>query len=70
MIVGPHPVSRIVLHLLNRLDQVVAEPVVADRPIVAFDIGVLLRVAGLDVIKPDTAPSICKWSSALGKALR
>jgi hypothetical protein len=32
-----------------------AEPVVADRPVVAFDVGVLLRVAGLDVIQPDTS---------------
>ena len=32
-----------------------AEPVVADRPVVAFDIGVLLRVTGLDVIQPDAS---------------
>jgi hypothetical protein len=30
------------------------EPVVANRPVVAFDIGVLLRVARLDMIEPDT----------------
>ena len=32
-----------------------AEPVIADRAVVAFDISVLLRVAGLDVIKPDAS---------------
>ena len=29
------------------------EPVVADRPVVAFDMGVLLWIARLDVIKPN-----------------
>jgi len=29
------------------------EPVVADRPVVAFNVGVLLRIAWLDVIEPD-----------------
>ena len=53
VIVGPHAIGGIVLHLLNRLEEVVAEPVVAYRPVVAFDIGILLRVTGLDVIKPD-----------------
>ena len=53
MIVGPHPVGRIALHLFNRFEQVVTEPVVADRPVVAFDVGILLRVARLDVIQPD-----------------
>ena len=29
------------------------EPVVANRPVIAFDVGILLRVAWLDVIQPD-----------------
>lgn len=55
---GPHPVGRIVLHLLNRLEQVMTEPVVADCPVVAFDISVLLRVSRLDVVQPD-ASALC-----------
>ena len=55
MIVSPHPVGRIVLNLLNGFEQVMVKPVVANGSVVAFDIGVLLRIAGLDVLKPDTS---------------
>lgn len=43
VIVGPHPLGCIVLYLANRLKQVVAEPVVTYRAVIAFNIGILLR---------------------------
>ncbi len=41
-----------------------AEPVVADRSVVAFDIGILLRITGLDVVPPDTLPRCPKAKGA------
>ena len=46
-----------------------AEPVVADCPVVAFDIGVLLRVAGLDVIESDTS-AFCPGDEGPADVLR
>lgn len=53
MIVGPHLIAGIVLHLLNGLEQVVTEPVVADCPVITFDVVILLWVTGLDMIQPN-----------------
>lgn len=39
-----------VLCLLDGLDDVLVEPLMPNRPIVALDAGVLLRLAGLDVL--------------------
>ena len=46
-----------ILHLLNVSKRVLIEPFVPDRPVVAFDIGVLLRLAGLNVLKDDAMTS-------------
>ena len=54
VIVGPEPFGGGLLHLLDALEQVLAEPVVAHSAVVALDIGVLLRLAGLDVFDTDT----------------
>lgn len=51
MIVGPHPVGCVVLRLVNRLEQVVPQPIVANGPVVSLDVGVLLWIARLSVIE-------------------
>lgn len=43
-----------ILHLLDRVEQGPCQPGVTHRPVVTLDIGVLLRLAGLDVLDPDT----------------
>jgi len=45
------------LDLLDRVEDELAEPFLADRPVVALYISVLLRLAGLDVEDPDA--SLC-----------
>ena len=44
-----------ILDLLDCVPDELAEPFPADRPIVAFDIGVLLWLAGLDIGQPNAA---------------
>jgi len=40
-------------YFVQCVEQVMAQPVVADGSIVALDVGVLLRLAGLDVLDVD-----------------
>jgi len=56
MIVGPEPPRCILSDLINRSEQVLIEPIVPDRPVVALDIGVLLRLSGLDVLDAYLVP--------------
>ena len=42
-----------ILCLLDGFDDVLVEPFVPDRAIVALDVGVLLRLTGLDVLDRD-----------------
>ncbi len=51
VIVSPHPIRRIILHLLNRLKQVMTQPVIAHRTVITFDVRILLRVARLNKIQ-------------------
>lgn len=51
MIVEPEPVGRVILNLGDRIEEVVAKLVVAHGAVEALDVGVLLRLAGLDVIE-------------------
>ncbi len=53
MIVKPKPPGGIVLHVLNRFKQVLTQPAVSYRAVVALDVGVLLRLARLDKLKLD-----------------
>jgi hypothetical protein len=50
VIACPEPLRGLVLHLLDRREHVLIQPFALDRPVVAFDIGVMLRVALLDVL--------------------
>ncbi len=43
------------LNFLNRIEQVLSQPVITDRTVVAFNIRVLLQFAGLDKFQPDPA---------------
>ncbi len=42
-----------IARLLDGREEVLPEPLLADRPVIAFDTGVLLRLAGLDVGERD-----------------
>src|SRR3990167_7171292 len=51
VIVCPHPASCMFLHLSNRLEQIMPQPVVTHRAVVAFDVGVLLWISWLDILQ-------------------
>ena len=53
MVVGPEPARGEVLDLVDRFEQVLPQPVIAYRAVIAFDVGVLLRLAGLDEVERD-----------------
>jgi len=48
----------VLLYLLDRVEDELAEPFLADGPVIALDIGILLRLAGLDV--EDADPALCR----------
>jgi len=48
VIVVPEPASGIILDFFDAVEQILCQPIVTDRSVVAFDIGVLLRLARLD----------------------
>jgi len=55
VIVGPQPAGGKFLDFVERLEQVIGEPVVTNRPVGALNVGILLGLAGLDEIDADTA---------------
>lgn len=55
MIICPQPARREPLDFLDGLEQVLPQPVIAHCPVVTLDIGVLLRITGLDMLKPNAA---------------
>ena len=50
MVVGPEPLGGNLLHLLDAFENVQIQPFVPNRPVVALNVGVLLGLAGLDVV--------------------
>ena len=56
MIVEPEPLRGIVLNRFDRVELVLAQPAVADRSVVAFDVGILLWIAWLDEFQLDVVP--------------
>ncbi len=56
MIVGPEPSRCILSDLIYRSEQVLIEPIVSDRSVLALDISVLLRLSGLDMLDSDLVP--------------
>ena len=48
VVVCPQPPGGSILHLLNRCKNILVQPVVPDRPVIALHIGILLRLSGLD----------------------
>lgn len=53
MIVSPESSSCIFPHLFNGFEQILVKSVIAHRSVIALDIGILLRLAGLDVLDLD-----------------
>ena len=58
VVVCPEPMGRCLLYLFDHVEQGLGQPAVADGAVVAFDVGVLLRLPGLDVIEFDPP---CAW---------
>lgn len=54
MVVSPSPVRGLVLYRLDRIEQGSGQPSVADGAVIAFNAGILLWLAWLDVIDADT----------------
>ena len=54
MIVGPHPLRGSLLHLGQTVPVVLAQPLMPNRSVEPLDIGILLRLAGLNVSQLDT----------------
>ena len=48
MIVVPEPASSITLEFFGAVEQILSQPIVTHRSVVAFDIAILLWFAGLD----------------------
>lgn len=55
MIIGPQPLRGEILDFLDRIEQIVRQPVISDSPVVALDIGILLRAARLNEFQLDDA---------------
>ncbi|MNG23722.1 hypothetical protein D3C85_1639290 [compost metagenome] len=53
MVINPLPLRGKFLQFTQRAEQVMSQPVVAHCPVKPFDIGILLRVTGLDIVQPD-----------------
>jgi hypothetical protein len=53
MIVFPDALACIFLLFSDRIEQVMPEPVIAYRPVVALDIHILLRLSRLDMFQTD-----------------
>ena len=56
IVICPEPFCGLILSLLYRFKDILVQPFVPNRAVVAFDIGVLLGLAGLDVFDGDTTP--------------
>lgn len=48
VIMGPEPSGSVILDFVQTIEQVVRQPVIPDCTVVPFDIGILLRLTGLD----------------------
>jgi len=53
LVVCPEPCSGCFLYLLNRFKNMLVQPVILDRPVIAFHVGVLLWLPRLDKLQPD-----------------
>jgi hypothetical protein len=72
VIVVPHPASGLILHLINRVKQPLGQPVITNGSIEALDIGILLRLSGLNVFDPDSVfagPGLHSTTDILGAVI-
>ena len=53
VVVCPEPLRGVALGLLDAFDDVLVEPLMPNRAVVAFDVGVLLGLSWLDVLDGD-----------------
>jgi len=55
MVISPEPFGGLFLSLFNRFKDALLQPLLADRPVVTFHIGILLWLSGLDILDADVA---------------
>ena len=53
VVVSPQPFRGLILCILDAFDDVLVKPFKPNRPVVPLDVGVLLRLSGLDVLDRD-----------------
>ncbi len=53
VIVVPHPTRCLILYLIDRIEQLLRQPVIANGSIETLDISILLRLSGLNVFDSD-----------------
>lgn len=53
VVLTPEPRSGNLMHVVNCFEVVEVQPFVPDSPVIAFDLGVLLRLSGHDVAQGD-----------------
>ena len=56
VMVSPEPLYCEILNFLDGLKQVLAQPVVTHCPVIALDVGILLRLTGVDLLDAYTPP--------------
>ena len=49
VIIAPKPLGGKILYFFKTLEEILIQPIIAHRPVVPFDIAVLLRLARLDI---------------------
>ena len=55
VVVGPEPLGGNLLHLVDGFKDMEVQPFMPDRPVVALDVSVLLRLSGLDMGQGDAS---------------
>jgi len=70
LLLGPEPFRGEVLCLLDAFDDMLVQPFMADRSVVALEIRVLLRLARLDVLDADVALSLLIDPAGRGRCFR
>ena len=54
MIEVPHPARRLIRHLINRVEQLLRQPVVANGSIEALGVNILMWLTWMNVFNPDS----------------
>ena len=58
------------MHLIDGVQQRLGQRAIADGAVVAFDLGVLLRLARLDVAQVYTVVGVMRWFNSSSRWIR